>query len=365
MLRITAKDSPRLVTFQLEEMNMVALRNQSEIEAGHAGNLRRLQLAVEGPDESVLAGLSIAERKLLQQLLSGPYEYVRHPDFGRLRDLLDQRAAAERPEGSPTVPAALAAKRPSRTGSLSAEQERRLFIQFNYARYRTFCLLRRHRGRRLGNLATRALLHWNKIAEDTRAAIVDANTPLVLALASRARDCSVELAELISEGNLALLRSVDKFDCSRGYKFSTYARRAILASFSQAIRKRARYCAHYGTSLDRAIRLDHCMDPGREHPEIESLEELRRVLFENTADLSAVERCVLDARFSLNVFGESEPARPRTLNAVGTVLGGSKDGVRRIQNQALGKLRTMLEWRLHGSNTLHQRSLEYAKGVSA
>ncbi|MBK9120394.1 MAG: sigma-70 family RNA polymerase sigma factor [Phycisphaerales bacterium] len=324
---------------------MIAVRSQLEATVSRADNLRRIQPAVGYPDESVLGGLSSTERKHLQQLVSRPYEYVWHPDFDDMSESSGLPVTHEHREGTPTPQLANAARHPGRGNTLTPEQERRHFIQFNYARYRIFCLLRRNCNRRLGLFAARALLHWARVAQEVRATIVNANTPLVVAFASRARTCGVELRERISDGNLALLSCVDKFDCSRGHKFSTYAGRAIFASFSRAIKNRTRHCAHYQTSRERTIHHRLCMDPREDFLENEDLQNLRRVLLENTADLSAVERCVLDARFSLNVYGTADPEEPRTLREVGRVLGVSKERVRQIQNRAIGKLRTMLECR--------------------
>ena len=331
---------------------MVTLCIQSETKAGRAGNLRKLQPALRTPDETTLAGLAIDEGKRLQQLLSRPCRYVRHPSFGRMRDLTDLRGGTMLQGGALADAETPAAVRPGTTTVLSAEQERRLFHRFNYCRYRAFRLLRRHRGQRLGCRAIRELLRWDRIAEETRAAIVEANTPLVLAMASRARDCGVDLADLISEGNLALLRSVDSFDCSLGYKFSTYACNAIRASFSLAGKRWARYHAHYLTGLDQFIHLSDCLDPQREHAEIEGAEELRQILLRNGAGLSAVERRVLHERFSLNVLGKSEPPRPHTLEEIGTELGVSKERVRQLQKTALGRLRAKLDWQRPMTNAI-------------
>lgn len=299
--------------------------------------------AVEPPTEAVLASLPLAERQRLRRLLSGPCECVWHPGFKRLRDWLDGSVAMKvlsgtlaRP-GTPTVVGC--------TTVLSAIQERKLFCQFNYGRYRVLRLLREHRGRRLGKRATGELLRWDRFALESRAAIVRANTSLVRAMAGRYPSSGVESGELISEGNLVLLRCVDKFDCSRGFKFSTYVCRAILASFWRATRSGVRYRHRYQTGcIPLASAADH-LDPRREGAQLEELDELRQILDQNTADLSAVEERVLDARFSLRLLGASSAVQPRTLDQVGIMLGVSKERVRQLQNQAICKIRTVLEQR--------------------
>jgi RNA polymerase sigma factor (sigma-70 family) len=231
------------------------------------------------------------------------------------------------------------------TTVLNSTQERNLFYQFNYGRYRVLRLLRAHRGRRLGKRATGELLRWDRFAMESRAAIVRANTSLVGAMASRYPSRGVESGELISEGNLVLLRCVDKFDCSRGFKFSTYVCRAILESFWRVTRSAVRYRHHHQTGVFAPGSDADRMDRLREGVQLEELDELRQILDQNTADLSAVEQRVLDARFSLRLLGASTAVQPRTLDQVGIMLGVSKEWARQLQNQAIRKLRTVLEQR--------------------
>jgi RNA polymerase sigma factor (sigma-70 family) len=236
---------------------------------------------------------------------------------------------------------------PGSTEVLSAATERSLFLRFNYCRHRSMRILRQFRSKRLTAAAARELIRWERKALDERARIACANTSLVLAMARRSRRTGVELTELISEGNLALLRCVDKFDASRGFKFSTYACRAILASFSRAGAKAARLRAYFPASYDPAVERSDYLERKRERVEYECVDELREILFENSADLSTVERRVLDARFSLGHSTEAaNSTRRRTLDQVGSLLGVSKERVRQIQNQAMSKLRAVLEERL-------------------
>ena len=248
-----------------------------------------------------------------------------------------------RPPAVEPNPETAPAHRP--TEVLSAEAERELFLRFNYGRYRTVHLLRRYHGRRLAAAAARELLRWESFTQQMRADIIRANTSLVLAMARRSRNSGVELTELVSEGNLALLRCVDKFVVARGFKFSTYACRAILASFSRASAKAARFRAHFPATYDPAVERSDYLDQKRERIELDCVDELRQILFDNTAELSSVERRVLDARFSLDRETGQAVARRRTLDQVGVLLGVSKERVRQIQNQAMHKLRAVLEQR--------------------
>ncbi len=112
--------------------------------------------------------------------------------------------------------------------------------------------------------------------------------------------------------------------------------------------KTARYRTQFPTPYDSAMDRSDYLDRKRERIELECVDELRRVLFENAADLNSVERRVLDARFALDQPAEraGPGGRRKTLDQVGALLGVSKERVRQIQNQAMGKLRAALEQRL-------------------
>ncbi len=300
-----------------------------------AGGLRRFNPTAELPIPSVLKRFTEEEVQLLERLTTEMAECVYHPSFRRSAvPGEDEDVGIEELRFHPEDP-----------DVLTAAQERVLFMQFNYCRHRVMRVLRNHRSKRLTAAASRELVHWGQRAQEIRENIVQANTSLVLAMARRAKNNSIEIGELISEGNLALLRCVDKFDASRGFKFSTYACRAILASFSRAGAKSARYRTQFPTPYDPAMERSDYLETQRDEVELECVDELKRILFDNTAQLSAVERRVLNARFSLDKKS-TRPTRRKTLDQVGSQLGVSKERVRQIQNQAMIKLRAVLEERL-------------------
>ncbi len=312
--------------------------------------LRRITPRVHTPSTSVLERVSLADRELLRKRLSEPAECMFHPSFRRVNMPAVQTALETR---APLVawelavePAEDEERETSTTAVLTAAEERDLFLRFNYCRYRALRILKKYTGRRLSGGATRELLRWERLAQQTRGDILRANTSLVLAMARRSRNSGVELGELISEGNLALLRCVDKFDAARGFKFSTYACRAILASFSRTAAKAARLRAQFPTPFDPALERSDDLETRRERTERECVDELKRILFENSAALTNVERRVLNARFSLDQRSVKPGGRRRTLDQVGDLLGVSKERVRQIQNQAMIKLRAALEDRL-------------------
>ena len=227
--------------------------------------------------------------------------------------------------------------------TLTTSQEQHLFLRFNYARCRIVRILQQYTGRRLTSGAVAELLWWHEQALATRDEIVRSNMPLVLAMAKRTRLGNVDYMELISEGNMALLRSVEKFDCSRGFKFSTYACRAILKSFSRVAMRASRYRGRFPTEFDPTLERSTYQEEVREGLEADCVDELRGIIQQNKAALNDMEVKVLHARFALGPVEGLEGDGPKTLEQVGILIGVTKERVRQIQNRALEKLRMKLQ----------------------
>jgi RNA polymerase sigma factor (sigma-70 family) len=184
------------------------------------------------------------------------------------------------------------------------------------------------------------ILRWYRVAKVYREQIAETNLALVLAMAKRTRMSEVDFADLVSEGNMALLRSVDKFDCGRGFKFSTYACRAILKAFSRQGIKFSKYRQRFPTDFDPALEKSNHVETVRATHERESADEVKHIVLTNQAELTDVERTVIHHRFGLD--GGTERL-PLTLEQVGQIIGVTKERVRQIQNKALEKIRTALE----------------------
>lgn len=226
----------------------------------------------------------------------------------------------------------------------SAEHEHRVFQRFNYCRYRAMRVLRDFRGKELTLDAARELVRWEIASRRMRAEIIRMNMPLVLAMAKRTKITGVDPAEMISEGNFALLRSVDKFDCLRGFKFSTYACRSILKAFSRVATRTARYRGYFPTEFDPTLEKSDFADERRRGVEDECVTELRAILGQNLANLSEIERQVVVARFAIDDEADNtQLPKARTLEQVGELIGVTKERVRQIQNKALNKLKSILE----------------------
>lgn len=327
-------------------MTLIEQHDESSPPAVRAAPARHL------PGPQVLSRFSVEDRTLLSRILTEPQQFVPHPSFADSTTAAelygDSADAFHAPQAwcnAADVPDAISAGPvPTKGCSLTGEQERALFLRLNYARYRLHAVVSRAEQRRLNASEASEVLQWHLRSEAARIAIVQANMPLVLAMAKRARLGNVDYAELISEGNMALLRSVDKFDCGRGFKFSTYGCRAILKSFSRVAIRSSRYRARFPAEFDPTLERSDFLDHTRDAVESGCVSELREILHKNRAELTEVEQRVLSARFALDAKPDPElSAAPRTLEQVGLLIGVTKERVRQIQNKALAKLKAALE----------------------
>lgn len=227
---------------------------------------------------------------------------------------------------------------------LSAAEERVLFLQFNYARYRireTQKEVWDAPDRTPTDEQARELLRWNEVSERLREQIANTNLALVLAMAKRTRLSEVDFAEMVSEGNMALLRAVDKFDAERGFKFSTYACRAILKAFSRQGIKQTKHRQRFPAEFDPKLQKSDYLVMRRQERVRDDASEVRRIITENIADLSEIERTVLEHRFGIEQ--PLENGKPLTLEQIGKLIGVTKERVRQIQNKAFTKIREELQ----------------------
>ena len=217
---------------------------------------------------------------------------------------------------------------------LTPAQERTLFLRYNYAKYRLSRILAADRRYR----KARDIELWRRRAQTVREKLVHANLPLVPAMARRARTPGVEFSELLSEGYMTVLRCIEHFDVARGFKFSTYACRAILSCFRRLQSKATTYRKHVPMQFDPEMERDDYNERRHDDELDNAVDTVRLVLRRNLAELTGVERTILSSRHPL--VGEDQRM---TLRQVGKVVGLSEERVRQIERRSLGKLRDAIE----------------------
>jgi RNA polymerase primary sigma factor len=296
--------------------------------------------------------LSLRDQATLRQILQEKYDLVSDKLFSRpnaYERIFTEPAPVPRPDTSWYHPVmeSISETRVSSGGGtvlLTASQERTLFLQFNYCRHMVRKLKDKVGRGPVDPATARRILDWHRKAEVYRDQIAQTNLALVLAMAKRTRLSDVDFSDLVSEGNMALLRAIDKFDVARGFKFSTYACRAILKAFSRMGVKLSRYRQLFPTDFDPKLERSDFLQNKRATHEDDCVDEIRRIIRENRAELTPIEQEVIEHRFALGKRRrEDAQAQPLTLEQVGQIIGVTKERVRQIQNKALEKIRQSLE----------------------
>jgi len=274
-------------------------------------------------------GLFSSQGDQLRQLFSEPMPYVFNMRFYNaqfMTEIMRQRIES------------LPGKR------LSAQDEKVLFMQLHFSRH----VLSRLR-RRLQNSPTiqkgehDKLRRWHKKQIDLRNKIAICNLGLVYSAVRRFKGSNGDFPDLVSEGSLALIRAIDRFDWTRGYKFSTYAYRAIQRAVWRSNKDHHRYHSVFPIHLQGEIE-DDFTERRRQEACQYLVEEIKELMNDDSVDLSDTERLVIERRFALNNGKDT----PETLVTIGKSLGLCKERIRQIQNNALEKIRSAVHERLKG-----------------
>jgi RNA polymerase primary sigma factor len=245
-----------------------------------------------------------------------------------------QEISMDRPAGETRVPRDLPPYLAElyRTPLLSPARERALFLKFNFHKYQ-FATARRKlepefaRTRDLNRLEQ----HLRDITA-TRNDILQSNLRLVVSVARRHVRPGVCLMELISEGNIILMRAVEGFDIHKGNRFSTYATLALMKGFAQGVpmllaSRRGGPRTFGDTEILAAVPDGRCNSEIDQRIDRDQVQHL-------LGRLTDRERQVLAAHYGL---GSTTSA---TLEQVGQQMGLSKQRVRQIEQTALAKLRS-------------------------
>jgi RNA polymerase primary sigma factor len=215
---------------------------------------------------------------------------------------------------------------------LSREQETHLFRKMNYLKHRAGKIRESLDPARPKAADLDEIERLQAEALDVRNQIIRANLRLVVSIAKKRVGSSDNFFELVSDGNMSLIRAVEKFDYSRGSKFSTYASWAIMRNLSRTVPKekgrRVRFITGheemFESVADRRSDEHEC-----EHDYLRNRETVQRML----GRLDGRERRVLVSRYGLG------GAIGLTLEQIGEELGITKERVRQIESRAQKKLR--------------------------
>jgi len=264
---------------------------------------------------------ALFSRKSAEKVVFQPYP--ENPDAGK---------RVRQPAGLPAYLASL-----YEVPLLTREQEVWLFRKFNYLKHKATLLREQLKPERPNaRLMDQIEALYGEIVE-LKNRIVRANLRLVVSIAKRRVTAADSFFDLVSDGNMSLMRAVEKFDYARGNKFSTYASWAIMKNYARTIpdehKRRDRFRAADMEMLQAAP------DERTDETQRRLAESDRQHQVEKFLDrLEPREQTIIIRRYGLD-----HERAPQTLKEVGSALGVTKERVRQIEAKALEKLREAAE----------------------
>jgi len=287
-----------------------------------------------------------------QRFMDQPIEYIGHPSF-------DDPAMREAFLGEmPDAEAFEESRRKLRIPKdaipelisnyemplLTKDQEQHLFRKMNYLKHQANKMLEEMK-------TPSGLIDYAKLRVETldqieahlkdankiKELLIRCNMRLVTSIAKKHAGQSENFFELLSDGNMSLMRAVEKFDYSRGNKFSTYASWAIMKNFARSIPDEKNRRERFVTGNEDVF--DSAEDRRTDENEVIAAAEQATVKVNRLLDhLEPREREIIRMRAGLD-----NGADGMTLEKIGEKLGITKERVRQLNVRAMKKLRTLVE----------------------
>ncbi|MGA2034912.1 MAG: sigma-70 family RNA polymerase sigma factor, partial [Thermoguttaceae bacterium] len=192
-----------------------------------------------------------------QRLFELPLDYIPNENFARIlrlqkqeRVVLGPLPASQEAVKKPRLPSGLPPYLVSlyEVPLLNRTQEAHLFRKMNYLKFKAGKLREQlDRAQPKSSLMEQIERYYDDVVA-TKNQIIRANLRLVVSIAKRHVGPAESFFELVSDGNMSLMRAVEKFDFARGFKFSTYASWAIMKNFARTIPDEHRHRDRFRTS---------------------------------------------------------------------------------------------------------------------
>ncbi len=220
------------------------------------------------------------------------------------------------------------------TRLIDKDEEQFYFRRMNWLKFHAATLRRKFDKRRASLKQIERVEGLLAEAETVKAILITSNLRLVVSIAKKFVDTTWSLDELISEGNIALMRSVEKFNFALGNRFSTYATYAIQRHFFR-LSDRGRQLRKRFVSDDESLRDRAEKESDTEYHSAEQIVMLKELFAGFLSELEPRERQIVVARFGF----DGKP--PRTFRELGHQMGVCKERIRQIQSRAMDKLREL------------------------
>jgi RNA polymerase primary sigma factor len=214
---------------------------------------------------------------------------------------------------------------------LSKDQEQHLFRKMNFLKHKLNKLRASIDAAAVRVSELKKIEEMDREIKEVRDRLINCNMRLVVKHAKQ-HAATESLFELVSDGNISLMRAVEKFDYSRGNKFSTYASWAIIKNFARSIPDEKHHRERFITGHDEVFEA-RADNRGDEQEALAQADLAREYVNQLLADLDPRTRDVIRMRNGLDGSAEM------TLEQIGQHFGITKERVRQINVRGMKLLR--------------------------
>ncbi len=276
------------------------------------------------------------------QLLEQPIEYMDSEEFHTkdadkvilckppARD--PKKKAVKAPPGLPAYLASLYT-----VPLLTREEEAHYFRKMNYLKFKASELREKLNPTRPSGREMDAIEKLLDKATDVKNFLIRSNLRLVVSIAKKHVKPSSNFFEMVSDGNMSLIRAIEKFNYTLGNKFSTYATWAIMKNFARSIPAEHKQLDRFRTGHDEIF--SGSRDDRANQFQQEMINQTQHSLIMSILDrLDNREKDII-----LHRFGLEQGTEPETLEQVGNRLGVTKERIRQLESRALRKLKKIAQ----------------------
>ncbi len=276
------------------------------------------------------------------RLVNQPTDFMDSPEFheadaekvilGPPPEVNRKQGAVKAPPGLPPYLASLYS-----IPLLTREEEAYYFRKMNYLKFRASELQQKLNPSRPSSKAMDRIEGFLEQAIEVKNFLIRSNLRLVVSIAKRHIRPNSNFFEMVSDGNMSLIRAIEKFDYTKGNKFSTYASWAIMKNFARSIPAEHTIMDRFRTGKEEVFQ--HSTDERGNHfqEELTNLRQ-RQVISGILEQLDDREKDIIIFRYGLDQGSE-----PQTLEQVGVRFGVTKERIRQLEARALRKLRKIAQ----------------------
>ncbi|WP_437201334.1 sigma-70 family RNA polymerase sigma factor [Planctomicrobium sp. SH664] len=273
-----------------------------------------------------------------QLLTDRPVDYMDSPEFhlpnadevilGPAPSPTGKGGALRSPPGLPPYLASLYT-----VPLLSREEEAHYFRKMNYLKFKAAQLQNDVGGRRP---RTKELDDVEKLLEqavEVKNFLIRSNLRLVVSIAKKHMKPTTNFFEMVSDGNMSLIRAIEKFDYTKGNKFSTYASWAIMKNYARSIPAEHKILDRFRTGTEEVFQFSHDGRGSQFSDEVTNSRQ-HQMIMSILQQLDEREKAIIMHRYGLERGTE-----PETLEQVGSRFNVTKERIRQIESRAMQKIR--------------------------